>query len=94
MQLVEAAAYRAVAPRCSIGPAYETTSDSAATAIQQSFPSLRLVGRAVLVAFFAREQDAEHTRAALRSDHPRPIGPRRIMAHVPVVAAVELGHPV
>src|SRR5438309_1269838 len=47
-----------------------------------------------LVAFPAVQFHAEAAAAALRSDDPWPLRPRRIVPNVLAVAAFEVGHPI
>src|SRR5688572_13354052 len=54
----------------------------------------RAIPRCADIAFPAVQHLPEHLLATLRRDHPGPVGPRRIVADVLVVAAFELGHPV
>src|SRR5262249_35816371 len=51
------------------------------------------IGR-FLGAFLARQLFAELSRTAFRSDHPGPILPWRMVAHVLRMPALEVGHPV
>src|SRR5579859_1018944 len=52
------------------------------------------VRRFSAVALDAVEPEAEAAAAALRRDHPRAALPRRVVADVLVVPALQLGHPV
>jgi hypothetical protein len=56
--------------------------------------SLWPIRRLSAVTFDAVEPDAEPAVATLRSDNPRAAFPRRVVADVLVVAALQLGHPV
>ena len=56
-------------------------------------PSRTPVRCIAALAFLAIEHLAESARAAFGCRHPRPIRKRRLMAHVLVVPALELGHP-
>src|SRR5690348_1385768 len=56
--------------------------------------SSRAIQRLAGDAFAALEGLSEMTRATLRARHPLSIDPRRIVAHVLIVAALELRHPV
>ena len=51
---------------------------------------VRLVGAALL----AVELGPDAALTALGGDHPRPVDPRRPMAHMLCVAALEIGHPI
>lgn len=46
------------------------------------------------IAFLAVEHLAEHPVPTLQRDHPRAIDPRWFMAHMLIMAALKLGHPV
>ena len=50
--------------------------------------------RNFLCTFLARQLAAKVGRAALRSNHPRPVLPRRIVADMLGVAALEVGDPI
>src|SRR5512141_3099524 len=52
------------------------------------------VRRGVASTLSAADQRAQMAGAAFRADHPWPVYPRRLVAHMPIVAAFEFGHPV
>lgn len=53
-----------------------------------------MVDWCALVAFFAVERKTQHLRAAPGRSNPCAILPRRIVAHVLIVATAQLRHPV
>jgi hypothetical protein len=52
------------------------------------------IRRRALIAFFAVEQRTDVLVSPFVRDDPWPVDPRRVMAHVLIVAALELGDPI